>query len=392
LRYTPKTELDQRVAKLQVLLKQQDIDGVIIVQNADLFYFSGTVQQSHLFIPVEGEPLLLVKKSYVRAREESSLDNIVYLESLKDMLVVLQSYGYSGFKTLGFELDLLPTNLYMRYQKLFKPANIVDASPLIRTVRMVKSDYEVEILKDAARVNTEVFSFIRANLREGMSELKLVAMIDGFSREKGHPGLARIRGFNQDLVQTHVVSGQNTDPSYFWGPVGGKGVGPAFAQGASDKLIGRGEAVLVDYGFILDGYMLDQTRIFCIGELSDHLVQAYTVATEILEQMKKLAKPGVPCGKLYDLALKIAGESPFAKHFTGYPTPLTFVGHGLGLEMDELPIIGHGFETALEAGMVFALEPKFTFPDGAVGIENTYLVTQDGLETLTVYDEDIQYI
>jgi Xaa-Pro aminopeptidase len=105
--------------------------------------------------------------------------------------------------------------------------------------------------------------------------------------------------------------------------------------------------------------------------------------------MKKLAKPGVPCGKLYDLALKIAGESPFAKHFTGYPTPLTFVGHGIGLEMDELPIIGHGFETALEAGMVFALEPKFTFPDGAVGIENTYLVTPDGLENLTIYDEDI---
>jgi len=392
MRYTPKAELDQRVAKLQLLLKQEDIDGVIIVQNADLFYFSGTVQQSHLFIPAEGEPVLFVKKSYERALEESSLDNIVSLNSLKEMFVVLQSYGYSGFKTLGFELDVLPANLYMRYQKLVKPANIVDASPLIRTVRMIKSDYELEILRDAAKMNTEVFSFIKANLQEGMSELKLAAMVDGFSRENGHPGLVRIRGFNQDLVQTHIVSGQNTEPSYFWGAVGGKGVGPAFAQGASDKLIGRGEPVLVDYGFILDGYAVDQTRIFCIGKLSDHLVQAYTVATEILEQMEKLAKPGVPCGKLHDLALQIAGESPFAKHFTGYPTPLAFVGHGIGVELDELPIIGHGFETPLEAGMVIALEPKFTFADGAVGIENTYLVTQDGLETLTVYDEGIQYI
>ncbi len=392
MRYTPKTELEQRVAKLQELLKQQDIDGVIIVQNADLFYFTGTVQQSHLFIPAEGRPVLLVKKSYERAREESSMDNIVYLDSLKDIFTVLQSYGYSGFKTLGFELDVLPANLYMRYQRLFKPANIVDASPLIRTVRMIKSDYELEIFKDAAKTHMEVFSFIRANLKEGMSELKLAAIIDAFSREKGHPGLVRIRGFNQDLVQTHIVSGQNTDPSYFWGAVGGKGVGPAFAQGASNKLIGRDEPVYVDYGFALDGYMLDQTRTFCIGKLPDHLLQAYTVATEILKQMNNLAKPGVYCGKLYDLALQIASESPFAKNFTGYPTPLAFVGHGIGIELDELPIIGHGFETPLEAGMVFTLEPKFTFTDGAVGIENTYLVTKDGFETLTVYDEGILYI
>ncbi len=392
MRYTPKKELDQRVAKLQVLLKQQDIDGVIFVQNADLYYFSGTVQQSHLFIPAEGKPVLLVKKSYERAREESSLDNIVYLDSLKELFNVLQLYGYSGFKTLGFELDVLPANTYMRYQKLVKSANIVDVSSLIRTVRMVKSDYEVEIIRDGAKVHAELLSFVKANLREGMSELKVAAMVDAFFREKGHPGFCRIRGFNQDLVQTHVVSGQNTDPSYFWGAVGGKGVGPAFAQGASDKLIGRNESVLVDFGFICDGYILDQARIYCIGKLPDHLVQAYAVAIEILKQIQKLAKPGVPCGKLFDLARQIADESPFAKHFTGYPTPLAFVGHGVGIELDELPVIGRGFTTPLEPGMVFALEPKFTFPDGVAGIENTYLVTQDGLETVTVYDEGIQYI
>ncbi|MDD3654794.1 MAG: Xaa-Pro peptidase family protein, partial [Desulfotomaculaceae bacterium] len=384
MRYTPKFELDQRVAKLQDKLRQQGIDGVIIVQNADLFYFSGTIQQSHLFVPAEGKPVLMVKKSYERAKQESALDNIVYLDSLKKMLTVLQTYGYGGFKMLGFEMDVLPANLYLSYQKLVSPAHIVDVSPLIRTVRMVKSPYELEILKDVAEIHFEAFSFIRDNLRENISELKLAGMIEAFSREKGHPGLMRIRGFNQVLTQTHVVSGHNTDPSYFWGAVGGKGVCPAFAQGASKKLIGRNESIYVDYGFVLDGYMLDQTRIFCIGKLPDHLVQAYAVAVDILEQMKQLAKPGVACGKLHDLALQIAGESAFSKHFTGFPTPLAFVGHGIGIELDELPVIGHGFETPLEEGMVFALEPKFTFPDGAVGIENTYLVTKDGLETLTV--------
>ncbi len=392
MRYTPKSELDQRVAKLQELLKQQDIDGVVIIQNVDLFYFSGTIQQSHLFIPAEGKPLLLVKNTYERAREESALDNIVYLDSLKDLLPALQSYGFNGYRTLGLELDVLPANLYLRYQELFKPANIADASHLIRTVRMIKSDYELEILREVNKTQSQIFPFISANIREGMSELKLAAMIDAFYREKGHPGLMRVRGFNTELHQQHVVSGSNTTPSYFWGAVGGRGVGPAFAQGASDKLIGRDEPVLVDIGFNVDGYSLDQTRIFCLGKLPDHLARAYQVAIEIIEQIKQLAKPGVPCGRLHELAQQIAGASPFAKHFTGYPNPLTFCGHGIGLEQDELPVIGYKFKTPLEPGMVFALEPKFTFPDGAVGIENTYLVTQDGLETLTVFDEGVQYV
>jgi len=392
LRYTPRSELDQRTARLQGILKRQGIDGAVIVQNADIFYFSGTIQQSHLFIPNEGKPVLMVKKSFERAREESALENIVYVESLKEISGVLRSYGYGPFKTLGFELDVLPAAQYMRYQKLFEPAEIVDVSQFIRTVRMVKSAYELEIIRNAAELHGEIFSFIKDNLREGISELELAGMVEAVSRKKGHPGMMRVRGFNQDLVYVHILSGDNTRASYFWGAAGGRGVGPAFAQGASDRLIGRNEPVLVDYGFVVDGYMVDQTRIFCIGKLPDRLVQAHAVAIDIMEQMKKAAKPGVACGKLYDLAVQIAGESAFAGHFLGFPVPLSFVGHGVGIELDELPVIGQGFDTPLEEGMVIALEPKFVFPDGAVGFENTFLVTKDGLENLTVFDEEIIYV
>jgi len=392
LRYTPKSELDQRTARLQDILKQKGIDGAIIVQNADLFYFSGTIQQSHLFIPAEGKPVLMVKKSFERAGEESALENIVRLESLKDIHKVLQSYGYGPFKTLGFELDVLPAMQYINYQKLFEPARIVDVGQFIRTVRMVKSPYELEIIRDVVKFHGEIFSFIKASLREGMSELELAGMIEAVSRKKGHPGMMRVRGFNQDLVYVHVLSGNNTRASYFWGAVGGRGVGPAFAQGASNKLIRRNEPVLVDYGFVFDGYMVDQTRIFCIGKLPDHLAQAHAIAVDILEQMKEAARPGVACGELYELAVRLAGESAFAGHFLGFPVPLSFVGHGVGIELDELPVIGRGFETSLEEGMVIALEPKFVFPEGAVGVENTFLVTRDGLENLTVFDEGIIYV
>jgi len=392
LRYTPKSELDLRIAKLQNSMRQHGIDGAVIVQNADLFYFTGTIQRSHLFVPLEGKPLLMVKKSLERAKEESPMDNVISLDSLKEINAVLQTYGYGQFKTLGFELDVLPANQYIRYQKLFEPAKIVDVSPLIRSVRMVKSPYEIGILKDAAKLHHEIFSLIKDNLREGISELELSAMVAAVSRKKGHSGLMRVRGLNQDLFFVHLLSGQNTFPSYFDGSVGGKGVSPAFAQGSSDKLIGRNETVLVDYSFVLDGYMLDQTRIFCLGKLPDHLAGAHALAVEILEEMKKIAKPGVACGKLYDVAMQMAGDSAFGKHFLGFPEPVAFVGHGIGIELDELPVIAHGFNIPLEEGMVLALEPKFVFPDGAVGVENTYLVTKDGLENLTVFDEDVIYV
>ena len=392
MRYTPKSEIDQRVTKLQESLRQSGIDGAVIVQNADLFYFTGTIQNSHLFVPSEGKSVLLVKKNLERAKEESPMDNIVSLDSLKEINTLLQSYGYGPFKRLGFELDVLPASQYLRYQKLFHPAEIVDMSHIIRTVRMVKSPFEIEILRDAAKFHMDTLSFIKDNLREGISELEISGMITGFLRSKGHSGLMRVRGFNQELFYVHLLSGENTFPSYFDGSVGGKGVSPAFAQGSSNKLIGKNEPVLVDFSFIVDGYMLDQTRIFCIGKLPDHLAKAHAVAVDILHELKNMAKPGVACGKLYDRAMQLAGDSEFGKHYLGFPESVAFVGHGIGIELDELPVIAHGFDIPLEEGMVFALEPKFVFPDGAVGVENTYLVTKDGLETLTVFEEDVIYI
>jgi Xaa-Pro aminopeptidase len=392
LRYTPKAELEQRIARLQEGLRQSNIDGAVIVQNADLFYFTGTIQRSHFFVPSEGKPVMLVKKSLERAREESPLDNIISLGSLNDIVSVLQSYGYGPFRALGFELDVLPASHYLRYQKLFEPAKIVDVSPLIRAVRMVKSPFELEILRDVAALQHEIFSLIKDNLREGISELELSAEVAAVSRKKGHSGLMRVRGFNQDLFYVHLLSGPNTFPSYFDGSVGGKGISPAFAQGSCQSIYGRNEPVLVDFSFILDGYMLDQTRVFCLGKLPPHLASAHAAAVHILKELENIARPGVPCSALNNLAMQLAGDSPFGKHFLGFPEPVTFVGHGVGIELDELPVIAPGFNTPLEEGMVFALEPKFVFPDGAVGVENTYLVTKDGLETLTVFEEDIIYI
>lgn len=393
MRYTPKHELEQRIKNFQFLMQEQGLDGALIMQNVDVFYFSGTMQRSHLFIPADGTPLLMVKRSFLRAGQESALDNIVHLDNPKEITAVLKSHGYAAINVLGFELDVLPVAQYRRYEKLFAQSEIVDVSPLIRSLRMVKSTYELEIINECAVLNQEIYNLIGENLREGISELALAGRIEAACRERGHHGMLRLRGFNQELTYGHLMSGANLAvSSYFDGPTGGLGPDPTFPQSAGFKLIGKNEPVLVDYGFVFDGYIVDQTRIFCIGKLAEHLVHAYAVAHAIQERLKVAAKPGVTCAELYGEALAIAKSAGLAEHFMGYPERVAFVGHGVGLELDEMPVVAAGVSTPLAEGMVLAIEPKFIFPDGAVGIENTFVVTTNGLETITVFDEDIMYI
>ncbi|MDF9408955.1 MAG: Xaa-Pro dipeptidase [Pelotomaculum sp. PtaB.Bin013] len=393
MRITPKFELERRIKNLQDILKRQGIDGAMIIQNVDVFYFAGTMQRAHLFIPADGLPVLMVKRSFIRASEESALENIIHLENPKEMVAVLKSFGYGPFNILGFELDVLPVVQYQRYHKLFEKTKIIDVSPYIRSLRMVKSPYELGIINESAGLNQEIYGFIRENIREGITELELAGDVEAACRKRGHIGMHRLRGFNQELGYGHLMSGSNLAvSSYFDGPTGGRGPDPSFPQSAGYKLIGKNEPVLVDYGFVYDGYIVDQTRIFCIGKLPDHLVRAYSVAYKIQERIKTLAKPGVMCAELYDSALEIAEASDFGEHFMGYPERVSFIGHGVGLELDEMPVVAAGIKTPLEEGMVLAIEPKFVFQDGAVGIENTFVVTADGLKTLTIFDEDIIYI
>lgn len=393
LRRTPAEELEKRIHKLQEMMKGKDLDGAIIMQNADLFYFAGTVQRSHLFIPAEGEPVLLVKRSYDRAVLESTLNDIRHFRNLKELPGMIESHlGYRANR-IGFELDVVPAAFYLNYQRLLKPVQITDISNLIRQVRSVKSPYEIETLRGAAELNRTMLSHVSGFLQEGMTEIELSSKLEGVFRREGHQGFVRTRSFNMEVFYGHLMSGWNLAvPTFMDGATGGSGLNVSFPQGAGFKKIERNEPIIVDYVGILDGYMVDQTRVFCIGQLSAPLVYAYDVSIEIQEMVKEMAKPGVSCADVYDLALKMAVKHGLKDHFMGYQDPVSFIAHGIGIELDEIPVIAKGYDVPLKEGMVLALEPKFVFPDGAVGIENTLLVTPQGLETLTVLDDNITYL
>lgn len=397
----PASELASRTLKLQNLLKESKIDGVLLLQSADLVYFTGTYQSGYLYIAAEDEPLFMVRRSVHRAKEHSALKRIVPLHSPKLLGETLKKEGCKtpGYKTplrLGLELDVLPAGQYLQLQKIFHDSEIVDCSKIIKQVRAIKSDYELNLIKKTAAMMDQVFAAIPSVLRVGMTELELAANIESLARQKGHQGLVRARGFNMsDFHFGCVLSGEHGGvASFFDGPLGGPGLSPAFPFGVGNRTLFRNEPVVVDYVGALAGYLVDMTRVFVIGDLTEHLKQAHQVALQIQKALVKQAVPGANGEELYQLSLDIADQAQIGKHFMGCGEQVSFVAHGVGLELNELPILARGAKnTILEAGMILAVEPKFIFPgEGAVGIENTFVITSEGLECLTKYPDGIKYI
>jgi len=393
---TPKPELDRRITNLQDYLNKNDIDAALILQPVDLFYFAGTIQKANLYVPAQGDPILLVHKSTERARAESGIGQIVHLDSPKEIPDILKANGYAPPRRLGLELDVLPANMFFNYRRLFQDTEIVDISPPVRLIRAVKSAYEIDIMRRAAELSDRVAGHVPNILREGMSELELAGKVEAEARRLGHQGVVRMRLWGGEMFYGHLMSGPTAAvPSYLASPTGGVGPNPAMAQGPGFKPIQRHEPVLVDYVFAFNGYLSDHTRIFSLGSLPQELVDAHAAMLEVQKMVKDMAKPGVASGAIYDKALARAKELGYIDHFMGVAGKerIRFVGHGIGLEVDEFPFLASGQDLALQEGMTIALEPKLIFPGkGVVGIENTHVVTQDGLEQFGRFPEEIVVI
>jgi Xaa-Pro dipeptidase len=388
----PLTELESRLTKVQAGLKGEGIDAALIIQTADLYYLTGTAQQSHLLLPAAGEPLLLVRRDPARARAESALARVESFASFRELPAALARIGLAGACRLGLELDVLPVVHLRRYEQLFQEAELVDCSSILRETRSVKSPWEVERLREAGLQSEAAFVAAAGALREGMTEAELASVIMATLVREGHPGLLRMRGFNQEMPLAHVFAGPDAGvASYADAPFGGRGRTPAVPQGASDRTIGRGEAVVIDIGGSVAGYIVDQTRTLCLGALPEDLSRAYQTCRAIHHEVMEAARPGASCAQLYDLAVGRATEAGYQDTFMGTaPTQVTFLGHGIGLEVDELPILGRGWDRPLVPGNVIAIEPKIRFAElGAVGVEDTCLVTEDGLDPITSGDDDV---
>lgn len=393
---TPQDELLRRCQVFQRHLTAQQIDMAIIVQNADLFYLTGSIQQGMLFVPCSGEPVYCVRRDLDRARLESALSQVVAAPSPRQLAdFVREQFGMTP-ETLGFELDVLPVTFYERLKRSFAEVAVKDVTPLLRRVRMIKSPFELERMRKAADQLAVVYEAAKNTLREGISELELSAHLELAARLAGHQGMTRMRAFNGEFYGGHVLSGAaGAHPTFCDTPLGGTGLTPAVAQGAGQRVIQANEPVIIDFLGAYQGYLCDQTRTLCLGGLADELRQGYEDMVEILWHMEKIARPGVSWGHIYDSCLALACEMGHKDAFMGSAgAQVGFIGHGIGTEIDEFPFIAKGFnDDLLEEGMTFAFEPKLVYPElGALGIENTYLVTADGVEVLTRCPEELAVV
>jgi len=387
---TPKGEIEKRVGRLQSYLKKDNVESCLILQNVDLFYFSGTIQHSYLFIPQEGEPLLMVQKDFDRARKESPLEHIVPIERPKAIFPILKRG--EGLKRIGLECDILPVNQFRQLEKMFPQSEFVDISKAIKQVRMIKSPYEIDQLRHSAEVLDEVFGYAQKVLRAGITEIEAESQLIELGRLRGHQGLTRMRAWNQDMVNACVLSGNSGSVrTHLDVSVIGPGISPAFPQGSSYNRIERDVPIQIDFSIAYNGYITDGARTYVIGTLPQKLLDAYHVILEIRDEMERIAKPGLPGSDLYHRSSQIVKKRELEDYFIGTrKMQAPFVGHGIGLEIDELPLLARGFSQPLETGMVFAFEPKFIFPDtGAVALEDDYVVSECGVEKLTSSNDQI---
>jgi len=388
----PPQEIENRVAQLQGLLSEQEIDGALILQKSDFFYFTGTLQQGWLYIPAQGKPLLMIFKDFDRAKAESPISSVISMITPKEIPDLLSNMGYQAPVTIGMELDVLPANLYFQYSAIFRNSKIKDISTGIRLIRAVKSPYEIEMIEKAAAMSDRVAAKVPEILLPGKTEVELAGEIEAFARSLGHQGIVRMRLWGSEIFYGHIMSGASAAvPSYMASPTGGYGTGVATSQGAGFNKIRKNEPVLVDYVFALNGYLSDHARIFSIGSVDDELLKAHEAMVNIQQIAMEAGRPGASTGELYELMVKEAQASGYGEYFMGTgDRKIRFTGHGIGLELDEFPFIARGQTLALKQGMTLALEPKAIMPGrGVVGIENTFVVTDRGLKALTHHMEDI---
>ncbi len=388
---TPKEELQRRVNGLQDRMKADDCDAVLVMQNTDLYYFSGTLQSAQLYVPAIGDPVLFCRKSIPRAARECPW-NIIPINNYKYLPDKIGDFGHKLPERLGLEYDVIPVSAYLAVKKAFPNAELLDASNWIGELRSIKSPYEIEIIRNAGKTMADAFTYVPELIRQGLSELAIAANIEKVLRDHGHQGYIRMRGFNQEFFYGHFLSGPNgCMASFNDGVTAGSGMGAFFPQGPGERRIQINDPIYLDYVGVFDGYNIDQTRLYVIGVLPHKLKYAFQVALEIQETLLAQIKPGVVASDLYDSALDIADRAGLTDNFMGYGSErVKFVGHGVGLELDERPVIAKGFNVELEPGMIFALEPKFVIPGlGIAGIENTWLLNKSGVEKISVLPDDL---
>jgi Xaa-Pro dipeptidase len=382
----PLTELNSRIARFREQMDQNSPEWeiTVIFSRINQYYFTGTMQDGALFIPRYDEAVFWVRKSYERAVDESEFPLIRPMETYRVPAAVMQNLP----RVVYVEKEIIPMAMLERFLRHFPFTGIESADAQISRVRSVKSEYELSLMRQSGKIHQRVMEeLVPGMLREGMSELEFFCdMFTAFINE-GHQGIVRWGMFGAESILGHAAFGVSSIyPTSMNSPSGNYGMSPAVPMnGSPDRRLRKGDLVYIDTGCGVGGYHTDKTMTFMYGRsIPDGAIEAHKQCVDIMNKVASMLRPGAIPSVIYNKVMSSLSPA-FLENFMGFgKRTVKFIGHGIGLTIDEPPVLAIGFNEPVMEGMVFAVEPKKGIADiGLVGTENTYIVTPQGGISIT---------
>ncbi len=379
-------DLRKRCERLQAGIRQNGADGLLVGTNVNRFYLSGRIFMGFIYIPAEGMPWFFVRRPCGLKGQ-----NVIEIRKPEQIPDYLRAAGVALPGCVLIESDDLSHSDWVRYAAVFGTAKVENGSGLMRQVRMIKTPYEQRLLKKTGSRHVDVIARYASVYEPGMTDQAWSIEMFRLMLQAGGLGLFRVAGESMEGFMGTILAGDNGGaPSPYDFGLGGAGLSPSFPVGQSGTVLEQGMAVMVDIAGNFYGYLTDCTRTFSIGKLAQKASDAHQVSIDICHAVTAAGVPGACCEDLYGLGLKMAAQAGLADYFMGLSQKAKFIGHGTGLVINEQPVLGVRAKEVLQAGMCIALEPKFVIPGtGAVGVEDTYLVTPQGMEIITPCDQNV---
>ena len=387
LQLLPSQELDLRLGKVTEVMRSQGIDALLVNDNVNLFYLTGRVFCGYVLIVSDGSVAY-----FVRRPVHLSGDDIHYIRKPEEMSDIIGKMAPVG-ATVGLMCDDTSYSFIERLAKMLPEGmKSRNGSGILREARAVKTPLELSMMEASGALQTDVYKKVPGLYMEGMSDIELQVEIERALRLKGCLGIFRTSGDELELFMGNVLTGENADsPSPYDFAMGGRGMDPSLPVGADGTLIRRSCPVMVDMNGNFNGYMTDMTRCYIAGPVPEEVAKAHRLSCDICRAVADAARPGVATKDLYELALRMATEAGLADCFMGHRQHAGFVGHGIGITVNEPPVLAPRSKDILKAGHTIAVEPKFVIPGyGAIGIENSYVICEDGpARCITLCPEEI---
>ena len=398
----PAKELETRLENLSHRLAEAKIPGVLIQNPVDLYYFAGGRQNGTLFVPAADSnasasecgdgATFFVRRSVSRARfEAGGGDSPLSIQKFPSLRVFAETLSNLGLENApGLQYGEIPADFANKFRSVLAPlGDAADCTHTIHLQREEKSDWEINMMREGAVIQQQMFEAVEDSIKIGATELEIVASAEEVSRRNGFGGNVQMRRFPLQCDRAVIVSGRAGGiPSFFDSAIGGTGAHPLAGMGSGFNKLQANQPILVDLVHVHRGYVVDATRMYSIGELPEPWEQRLSDMVEVSNSVVDSLGRGDDCSKAWEVGSQLAESMGHSEHLMGMkPDQSKFLGHSVGLQLDESPVVAKGFDRPLIKNGVMAIEPKLVYSDGSIGIEDTWLQTSEGLERLTLHNK-----